>query len=133
MPFGLTNTLATFMDLMNRIFQPYLDEFLVVFIDDKLIYSKNKKEHERHLRIVLQLLRKRRLYAKFKKCEFWLEKVGFLGHIITKKGISVDPVKIEAIKAWPRPTNVTKVRSFLGLVGYYQRFVEGFFKIDYHI
>jgi len=79
------------------------------------------------LRIVLQLLRERQLYAKFKKCEFWLEKVGFLGHIITKEGISVDPAKIEAIKDWPRPTNVTEVRSFLGLARYYLRFVEGFF------
>ena len=98
MPFGLTNAPAAFMDLMNRIFQPYLDQCVVVFIDDILIYSKSKEEHENHLRVVLQLLRENQLYAKFKKCEFWLDKVGFLGHIISKEGISVDPAKIEAIK-----------------------------------
>ena len=129
MPFGLTNAPAAFMDLMNRIFQPYLDQFVVVFIDDILIYSKSKEEHEDHLRVVLQLLKENQLYAKLKKCEFWLDKVGFLGHIISKEGISVDPAKIEAIKEWPRPTNVTEVRSFLGLAGYYRRFVEGFSKI----
>ena len=114
---------------MNRIFQPYLDQFVVVFIDDILIYSRSTEEHEKHLRIVLQLLKEKQLYAKFKKCEFWLEEVGFLGHIINKEGISVDLAKIEAIKDWPRPTSVTEVRSFLGLAGYYRRFVEGFFKI----
>ena len=108
-PFGLTNASAAFMDLMNRIFQPYLDQFVVVFIDDILIYSRSTEEHERHLRIILQLLREKQLYAKFKKCELWLKKVGFLNHIIDKEGISVDSAKIEAIKDWPRPTNVTKV------------------------
>ena len=117
------------MDLMNRIFQPYLDQFVVVFIDDILIYSRSTEEHEKHLRIILQLLREKQLYAKFKKCEFWLKKFGFLGHIIDKEGISVDPAKIEAIKDWPRPTNVTEVRSFLGLAGYYRRFVEGLSRI----
>ena len=95
MPFGLTNAPAAFMDLINRIFQSYLDQFVVVFIDDILIYSRNTEEHEKHLRLVLQLLRERQLYAKFKKCEFWLEKVGFLGHVVTKEGISIDPAKIE--------------------------------------
>jgi len=101
MPFGLTNAPAAFIDLMNRIFQPYLDQFVVVFIDDILIYSKNKEEHEEHLRIILQTLRKKQLYAKFKKFEFWLDQVGFLGHIISKEGVSVDPTKIAAIKDWP--------------------------------
>ena len=129
MPFGLTNAPTAFMDLMNRVFKNFLDQFVIVFIDDILVYSRSKEEHEEHLRIVLQTLRKNRLYAKFKKCEFWLEQVAFLGHVITKKGISVDPEKIEAVSDWPRPTNVHKVRSFLGLAGYYRRFVEGFSKI----
>ena len=126
MPFGLTNAPAAFMDLMNRVFQPYLDQFVVVFIDDILIYSKNREDHKNHLKTVLQILREKKLYTKLKKCEFWLEQVGFLGHIISKEGISVDPMKIEAIKDWPRPTTFTEIRSFLGLDGYYRRFVEGF-------
>lgn len=129
MPFGLTNAPAAFMDMMNRIFQPYLDRFVVVFIDDILVYSKNKKDHEEHLKIILQTLREKQLYAKFKKCEFWLDQVSFLGHIISREGVSVDPVKIEAIKNWPQLTNVKEIRSFLGLAGYYRRFVEGFSKI----
>ena len=129
MPFGLTNAPAAFMDLMNTVFKNFLDQFVIVFIDDILVYSRSREEHEEHLRIVLQTLRKNRLYAKFKKCEFWLEQVAFLGHVITKKGISVDPGKIEAVSDWPRPTNVHEVRSFLGLAGYYRRFVEGFSKI----
>ena len=99
---------------------------MVLFIDDILIYSKNREDHKNHLKTVLQILREKQLYAKLKKCEFWLEQVGFLSHIISKEGISVDPMKIVAIKDWPRPTTVTEVRSFLGLVGYYRRFVEGF-------
>ncbi|KAH9722450.1 Endonuclease [Citrus sinensis] len=129
MPFGLTNAPAAFMDLMNRIFQPYLDQFVIVFIDDILIYSKSKKEHELHLRIVLETLRKKKLYEKFKKCEFWLDRVMFLGHIVTKDGISADPAKVEVIVNWERPASVTKVRSFLGLAGYYRRFVKGFSSI----
>ena len=109
MPFGLTNAPAAFMDLMNRVFQPYLDQFVVIFIDDILVYSKNREDHENHLRTVLQILREKQLYAKLKKCEFWLEQVGFLGHIISKEGISVDPVKIEAIQDWPRLTTVSEV------------------------
>jgi hypothetical protein len=124
MPFGLTNAPAAFMDLMNRVFQLYLDQFVVVFIDDILVYSRNRNEHEEHLRVVLQILRERKLYAKFSKCEFWLDRVGFLGHVISGDGISVDPTKIEAILNWNRPTSVTEVRSFLGLAGYYRRFVE---------
>ena len=126
MPFGLTNAPAAFMDMMNRVFKDYLDDFVIVFIDDILIYSDSKEEHARHLREVLSILKEKQLYAKFKKCEFWLEKVTFLGHVVTKDGISVDPGKVEAVSTWPRPTNVSEVRSFLGLAGYYRRFVEGF-------
>jgi hypothetical protein len=126
MPFGLTNAPAAFMDLMNRVFKPFLDQFVVVFIDDILIYSKSKEDHERHLRLVLQVLEEKKLYAKLKKCEFWLDSVAFLGHVISKDGISVDPKKVEAVVEWNRPNNVTEIRSFLGLAGYYRRFVEGF-------
>ena len=128
-PFGLTNAPAAFMDLMNMVFSPYLDKFVIVFIDDILVYSGNLEEHAEHLRIVLQILRERQLYAKFSKCQFWLDKVAFLGHVILAEGISVDPQKIEAIVNWKPPTNVSKVRSFLGLAGYYRKFVEGFWKI----
>ena len=126
MPFGLTNAPAAFMDLMNRVFKPFLDQFVVVFIDDILIYSKTEEEHAQHLEIVLQILRKHKLYAKLKKCDFWLNKVSFLGHIISGEGISPDPTKIQAIVDWKRPTTVTEIRSFLGLAGYYRRFIEGF-------
>ena len=126
MPFGLTNAPAVFMDLMNRIFRPYLDRFVVVFIDDILIYSKDETEHAEHLRIVLHTLRDKQLYAKFSKSEFWLQEVGFLGHIVSGDGIRVDPSKISAIVDWKPPKNVTEVRSFLGLAGYYRRFVNGF-------
>ncbi|GMH17778.1 hypothetical protein Nepgr_019619 [Nepenthes gracilis] len=129
MPFGLTNPPAVFMDLMNRIFQPYLDKFVIVFIDDILVYSKSSEEHEEHLRTTLQILREHRLFAKLEKCEFWLEEVGFLGHVVSKEGISVDPMKVEAVVKWNRPTSVTEVRSFLGLAGYYRRFVENFSQI----
>ena len=129
MSFGLTNAPAAFMDLMNRVFKDYLDKFVIVFIDDILIYSQSETEHEHHLRLVLQRLREHRLYAKFSKCEFWMPQVSFLGHIVSKDGILVDPSKIEAVKNWPRPTSVTEVRSFLGLASYYRRFVEGFSKI----
>lgn len=129
MPFGLTNAPAMFMDLMNRVFREYLDKFVVVFIDDILIYSKNKEEHEEHLRSVLSTLRENQLYAKFSKCEFWMEEVAFLGHIVSKKGISVDPSKITAVSEWPKPRNVTDIRSFLGLAGYYRRFVKDFSRV----
>ena len=126
MPFGFTNALAAFMDLMNRVFHPYLDQFVVVFIDDILVYSKDAQEHEHHLMIVLQILRENQLFAKLSKCDFWLKEVSFLSHIVYVEGIRVDPVKIEAIMNWKPPQNVTKVRSFLGLAGYYGRFVQGF-------
>ncbi|KAA3487552.1 DNA/RNA polymerases superfamily protein [Gossypium australe] len=126
MPFGLTNALAIFMDLMNHIFWPYLDKFVVVFIDDILIYSRDVNEYAEHLRKVLQILRDKKFYAKFSKSEFWLKEVGFLGHIVSGDGIRVDLSKISAIVEWKPPRNVTEVRSFLGLAGYYRRFVKGF-------
>jgi hypothetical protein len=129
MPFGLTNAPAAFMDLMNRVFQPYLDQFVIVFIDDILVYSRSREEHAEHLRIVLQTLRDRQLFAKFDKCDFWMTKVHFLGHVISKEGIAVDPSKIDAVLRWERPRNATETRSFLGLAGYYRRFIEGFAKI----
>ncbi|XP_024172170.1 uncharacterized protein LOC112178219 [Rosa chinensis] len=129
MPFGLTNAPAAFMDLMNRMFSPYLDKFVVVFVDDILVYSKTLEDHDQHLWIVLQLLREKELFAKFKKCEFWQREIKFLGHVISKDGISVDPSKVEAVMNWGQPTTVTEVRSFLGLAGYYRRFIEGFSSI----
>ncbi|KAC9475837.1 hypothetical protein E3N88_45766 [Mikania micrantha] len=129
MPFGLKNAPAVFMDLMNRVCMPYLDQFVIVFIDDILIYSRNKKEHEQHLKTVLELLREERLYAKLSKCEFWLREVQFLGHVINSDGIHVDPTKIAAIKNWDVPTTPTEIRSFLGLAGYYRRFISNFSKI----
>ena len=129
MPFGLTNAPTAFMDLMNRVFRPYLDRFVIVFIDEILVYSGSREKHAEHLRIVLETLREHQLYAKLSKCQFWLDRVAFLGHIISAEGISVDPQKIEAIVNWKPPTNVTEIRSFLGLAGYYRKFVEGFSKI----
>ncbi|GKA77881.1 putative reverse transcriptase domain-containing protein [Tanacetum coccineum] len=117
------------MDLMNRVCKPFLDRFLIVFIDDILIYSKNKKEHEEHLKVILELLKKEKLYAKFSKCEFWIPKVQFLSHVIDSKGIHVDPAKIESIKDWASPKSPIEIHQFLGLAGYYQRFIEGFSKI----
>ncbi|GJZ27064.1 putative reverse transcriptase domain-containing protein [Tanacetum coccineum] len=128
-PFGLTNTPALFMDLMNRVCKPYLDKFVIVFIDDILIYSKNKKEHKEHLKAILELLKKEELYAKSSKCEFWIPKVQFLGHVIDSQGIHVDPAKIESIKDWASPKTPTEIRQFLGLAGYHRRFIEGFSKI----
>ena len=129
MPFGLTNALAAFMDLMNHVFRPYLDKFVIVFIDDILVYSSSKEEHAEHLRIILQTLREHQLHTKFIKCQFWLDRVAFLGHVVSAEGISIDPQKIEAIVDWRPPTNIIEVRSFLGLVGYYRKFVEGFSRI----
>ncbi|GJT10244.1 putative reverse transcriptase domain-containing protein [Tanacetum coccineum] len=129
MPFGLTNAPAVFMDLMNRVCRPYLDKFVIVFIDDILIYSKNEKEHEEHLKAILGLLKEEKLYAKFSKCDFWIPKVQFLGHVIDSRGIHVDPAKIESIKDWASPKTPTEIRQFLGLAGYYRRFIEGFSKI----
>jgi hypothetical protein len=129
MSFGLTNAPAYFMNLMNKVFMEYLDRFVVVFIDNILIYSKSDSDHEEHLRLVLQKIWDNQLYAKFSKCEFWIDKVPFLGHIISNGGISVDPAKVKEIMAWSIPTTVTEIRSFFGLAGYYRRFIEGFSKI----
>jgi hypothetical protein len=106
-----------------------LDRFVIVFIDDILIYSKSENDHEEHLRLVLQKLRDNQLYAKYSKCEFWIGEVPFLGHITSNEGISVDPAKVKEIVAWSIPTIVTDIRSFLGLVGYYRRFIKEFSKI----
>ncbi|KAH0709456.1 hypothetical protein KY284_010883 [Solanum tuberosum] len=121
MSFVLTNALAAFMDLMNRVFKQYLDLFIIVFIDDILIYSRNEEEHASHFRVVLQTLKDRQLFAKFNKCKFLLQSVAFLGHIVSSEGIRVDSQKIEAVKQWPRPTSATDIRCFLGLAGYYRR------------
>ena len=130
MPFGLTNAPVVFMDLMNRVCKPYLDKFVIVFIDDILIYSPSKDEHERHLRLILELLKNEKLFAKFSKCEFWIREVHFLGHVVNEKGIQVDPTKIEAIRDWDAPKTPTEVRQFLCLAGYYRRFIENFSKIS---
>jgi hypothetical protein len=129
MSFGLTNAPAYFMYLMNSVFMDYLDKFVVVFIDDILIYSQNEQEHEEHLRKVLQRLRDCQLYAKLSKCEFWISEVLFLGHIISRYGLAVDPKKVTAILDWKAPKDVRGIKSFIGMVGYYQRFIEGFSKI----
>jgi hypothetical protein len=129
MSFGLTNAPAYFMNLMNKVFMKFLDKFVVVFIDDILVYSKTEEEHAEHLRLVLGTLREHQLYAKFSKCEFWLKEVGFLGHVLSAGGVSVDPSKITSITEKKAPTNPTEVRAFLGLAGYYRKFVEGFSSI----
>jgi hypothetical protein len=129
MSFGLTNAPAYFMYLMNSVFMTELDKFVVVFIDDILIYSKNAEEQAEHLRIVLQRLRDHKLYAKFSKCEFWLESVKFLGHTISKDGISVDPSNVQEVMDWKPPKTVHQIRSFLGLAGYYRSFIPDFSRI----
>ena len=129
-PFGLTNAPATFMCLMNSVFSRYLDKFVLIFLDYILVYSKNEKEH---LRLTLQLLREHQLYAKLSKCDFYRDRIQYLGHIILEEGISMDPKNIEAIMNWPTPRNMTDVRSFMGLAGYYWRFIEGFSKVAHAI
>ena len=129
MSFGLTNAPAAFMDLMNRVFCPYLDRFVIVFINNILVYSRSELEHERHFGLVLQTFRQYQLYAKFSKCEFWLSRVGFLRHVVSVDSIYVDPHKVEAVANWEQPTTMTEVRSFLGLARYYRGFIEGFSKI----
>ena len=126
MPFGWTNAPAAFMGLMHRVFQPYLDQFFVICVDDILIYSQSEKEHEDDLRVVLQLLRDHQLYAKFNKCEFWLTEMRFLGHVMSASGVSVDLEKVEVVMSWERPKSVFEIRNFLGLTGYYRRFIEDF-------
>jgi hypothetical protein len=129
MSFGLTNAPTYFMYMMNKVFMEYLEKFVMVFIDDILVYSGSEEEHEGHLRLVLQKLRDHKLYAKLSKCEFWLKQVAFLGHVILKGGISVDPRKVQDMLSWKAPMSVSDIRSFLGLAGCYQRFIEGFSKI----
>jgi hypothetical protein len=129
MSFGLNNAPTYFMNLMNKVFMEYLEQFVVVFIDDILVYSENEETHEHHLRLVLHKLRDNQLYAKFSKCDFWLKEVAFLCHIITDGGIKVEPGKISEILNWKQLTDVSKIRSFLGLARYYRRFIEGFSKI----
>ncbi|KAI3730126.1 hypothetical protein L6452_18802 [Arctium lappa] len=119
MPFGLTNAPAVFMDLMNRVCRPFLDKSIIVFIDDILIYSKDEFDHARHLRDVLEVLRKEKLYAKFSKCEFWLKEVQFLGHVVTKDEVKVDPSKIEVMMNWEPTKSPSEIQIFLGLAGYY--------------
>lgn len=133
LPFGLTNAPTTFMNLMNSIFQNCLDKFVLICIDDILIYSKNEKEHQEHLEKVLQRLREHKLYGKLSKCAFYQKEIQYLGHITSAQGIVVDPSKIKAIKEWPIPKNVIEVRSFMGLARFYRKFVRNFSKIAYPI
>jgi hypothetical protein len=129
MPFSLTNAPAVFMDIMNHVCKPYLDKFVIVFIDDIFIYFKIIVEHDEHLCLIPKLLKREQLYARFSKCDLWICEVQFLGHVVNEKGIHVEQSKIESIKNWPTPTTPTKIRQFLGLAGYYRRFIEGFSKI----
>src|SRR3954470_11490895 len=129
MPFGLTNAPTYFMNMMNKVFMEFLDKFVVVFIDDILIYSKSKEENEGHLRLILEKLREHKLYAKFSKCEFWLNEVGFLGHIVSGDSVAVDPEKVSAVTEWESPKSVKEDRNFLGLAGYYRRIIENFSKV----
>jgi hypothetical protein len=129
MSFGLTNAPAYFMYLMNSVFMPELDKFMVVFIDDILVYSRNEEEHAGHLHVVLQRLREHRLCAKLSKCDFWLKEIKFLGHTISQDGIVVDPDKVQEVMNWKPPTTVHQIRSFLGLAGYYRKFIPNFSRI----
>jgi hypothetical protein len=130
MYFGLIEVLTYYMDLMNKVFMEYLDKFVMVFIDDILVCSRSKEENEEHLRLILKKLWDHKLYAKLSKCEFWLKQVAFLGHVISKGGMSVDPSKVQDVLSWKAPTSVGDIQSFLGLAGYYQRFIEEFSKIS---
>jgi hypothetical protein len=131
--FGLSNAPTVFMCLMNGVFRDYLEKFVIVFLDNVLVYSKTEEEHEQHLRMVLQVLREHQLYAKLSKCSFYQRWIHYLGHIISEEGITVDPEKVQAIREWPMPRNVAEVRSFMGLAGYYSRFIAGFSKIAHFI
>jgi hypothetical protein len=132
-PFGLSNAPVVFMCLMNGVFRDYLDKFVIVFLDDILVYSKLEEEHEKHLSMVLQVLREHQLYAKLSKCSFYQEQIHCLGHIISEEGIVVDPKKVEAIREWSVPRNVVELRSFIGLASYYRRFIMGFSRIAHPI
>jgi hypothetical protein len=130
MSFGLTNAPTYIMYMMNKVIMEYLDKFVMVFVDDILVYSRSEEEHEGHLRFVLQRLRDHKLYAKLSKCDFWLKQVAFLGHVISKGGIFVDPSKVQDVWNWKAPMSISDIWSFLGLAGYYRRFIEGFSKIS---
>jgi hypothetical protein len=130
MSFRLTNASTYFMYLMNKVFMEYLDKFVVVFIDDILVYSRSEEEHEEHLRLALQKLWELRLYSKLSMCKFWMKQVSFLGHVISKGGISVDPSNVQDVLSWNAPTSAGDIQSFLGLVGYYRRFIERFLKLS---
>jgi len=126
MPFGLTNAPSTFMRLMNHVLRAFIGKFVVVYFDDILIYSKSFDEHLDHIRAVLAVLRAEKLYGNISKCTFCTDRVVFLGFVVTADGIQVDEDKVNAIKDWPTPTNVSQVRSFHGLTGFYRRFVKDF-------
>jgi len=132
-PFGLTNAPTTFMSMMNGVFHAYLDKFILIFIDDILVYSSSIEEHKGHLHIVLQTLRENQLFTKFNKCEFFKDQIQYLRHVISSEGIALDPEKIETIMNWPVPANVADIRSFMGLAGYYRKFIRGFSKVAYLI
>jgi len=132
-PFGLTNAAATFMCLMNSVLRPYPEKFVIMFIDDILVNSKNKEEHAEHLATMLRFLRKHQLYAKLSKFNFFQTKVHCLGHVFSKEGIAIDPKKIRVVMEWETPKNVDEVRSFMGLAGYYRRFIRNFSRIAYPI
>ena len=129
LPFGVSNAPGVFMQYMNRILHPFLDRFVVVFINDILVYLKSEEEHAEHLRVVLRVWKEKKLFAKLSKCEFWFRKVNFLGHLISKGGIEVDLSNVDAVLQWESPKSVFEIRSFLGLAGYYRRFIEGFSKL----
>jgi hypothetical protein len=129
MPFGLTNAPATFQTLMNKIFHELLDSFVLIYLDDILIFSKDEKQHIEHLREVFKVLRKEKLYCAPNKCDFFKTSIDFLGHIVSARGIEVDPRKIVTITEWPPPKNVRELRSFLGLANYYRRFIRDFSKL----
>ena len=126
MPVGLTNAPSTFMRLMNHVLREYLGKFVVVYFDDILIYSKCLDDHIMHVRLVLKILRQEKLYAHLKKCSFCMDKVNFLGFIVFSQGVEVDEKKVRAIKEWPKPKNVSEVRSFHGLASFYRRFIKNF-------
>jgi hypothetical protein len=130
MSFGVAKAPAYFMYMVNKVFMEYLDKFFMVFIDDILVYLRSEEEHEGHLCLILQKLGGHKLYAKLSKCEFWLKQVAFLGHVILRGGISVDPRKVQGVLCWKAPTSVGDIWSFLGLAGYYWRFIEGFMKVS---